>query len=80
MEKLINFILDNCNNRKEQRFKQFFPNEYAEILTWNFPDDFKLVVSDLQLYKQFGNSVPTKMIEAVANNIIDALKEGKEID
>ena len=41
MEKLINFILDNCNNRKEQRFKQFFPNEYAEILTWNFPDDFK---------------------------------------
>lgn len=41
MEKLITFILDNSNNRKEQRFKQFFPNEYEEISSWEFPNDFK---------------------------------------
>ena len=34
----------------------------------------------MQCYKQFGNSVPTKMIEAVANKVIEALKEGGEID
>ena len=44
-----------------------------------FDDDFKLVVSDMQCYKQFGNSVPTKMIEAVANKVIRALEEYNEI-
>lgn len=38
-----------------------------------FSDDFKIVVSDTQAYKQFGNSVPTKMIEEVAKKIIEVL-------
>ena len=41
MKELINFILDNSNNRKEQRFKKFFPKEYEEILSWDFPDNFR---------------------------------------
>lgn len=61
----------NANPRK------LTPREAARLQ--GFPDDFKLVVSDMQCYKQFGNSVPTKMIEAVANNVISALKEGGEI-
>ena len=38
-----------------------------------FPSDWKQVVSDTQAYKQFGNSVPTKMIEAVAVKMLEAL-------
>ncbi len=64
--------------QKDKNPRKLTPREAARLQ--GFPDDFKLVVSDLQCYKQFGNSVPTKMIEAVANNIIIALKEGGEID
>lgn len=34
-----------------------------------FPDDFKFVVADTHLYKQFGNSVTVSVIEAIAENI-----------
>ena len=64
--------------QKNANPRRLTPREAARLQ--GFPDDFKLVVSDLQCYKQFGNSVPTKMIEAVANKVIDALKEGGEID
>lgn len=40
-----------------------------------FPEDFPLVVADSAIRKQCGNSVPVKMIEAVAKNIVEALKE-----
>ncbi len=58
--------------------RKLTPREAARLQ--GFPDEFKLVVSDLQCYKQFGNSVPTKMIGAVAVAVINALKEGGEID
>lgn len=64
--------------QKGKNPRKLTPREAARLQ--GFPDDFKLVVSDMQLYKQFGNSVPTKMIEAVANNVIKALEEGGEID
>lgn len=64
--------------QKDKNPRKLTPREAARLQ--GFPDDFKLVVSDMQLYKQFGNSVPTKMIEAVANNVIKALKDGGEID
>ncbi len=57
---------ENKNPRK------LTPREAARLQ--GFPDDFKLVCSDMQCYKQFGNSVPTKMIEAVAINIVKSLK------
>ena len=34
-----------------------------------FPDDFKFVVADTHLYKQFGNSVTVSVIKAIAGNI-----------
>lgn len=64
----------------EQRGKnprKLTPREAARLQ--GFPDDFKLVVSDMQLYKQFGNSVPTKMIEAVADEVYKSLVESGEI-
>lgn len=56
--------------------RKLTPREAARLQ--GFPEDFKLVVSDVQCYKQFGNSVPTKMIEAVAKNVIKALEESNE--
>ncbi|MCQ2956189.1 MAG: DNA cytosine methyltransferase [Opitutales bacterium] len=64
--------------QQDRNPRKLTPREAARLQ--GFGDDFKLVVSDVQCYKQFGNSVPTKMIEAVANNLIDALKTGGEID
>ena len=58
--------------------RKLTPREAARLQ--GFDDNFKLVVSDLQCYKQFGNSVPTKMIEAVAKNIIKALEEYNELN
>lgn len=43
------------------------PREYANLQ--GFPDSFKLVVSDVHLYKQFGNSVVVNVIEEIAKNI-----------
>lgn len=63
--------------QKGKNPRKLTPREAARLQ--GFPDDFKFVVSDMQLYKQFGNSVPTKMIEAVANNVYKALKESGEI-
>ena len=64
--------------QKNANPRRLTPREAARLQ--GFPEDFKLVVSDMQCYKQFGNSVPTKMMEAVANNVLKALKEGGEID
>lgn len=63
--------------QKNKNPRRLTPREAARLQ--GFPDDFQLVVSDLQCYKQFGNSVPTKMIEEVAKNIIKALEEKDEI-
>jgi len=40
-----------------------------------FPDGFKIVVSDTQAYKQFGNSVAVPVIEKLAKNILKELKK-----
>jgi DNA (cytosine-5)-methyltransferase 1 len=48
------------------------PREWARLQ--GFPDNFKIVVSDAQAYKQFGNSVAVPAIQATAKKIIDTLK------
>jgi DNA (cytosine-5)-methyltransferase 1 len=35
----------------------------------DFPDDFKFVVSDSQLYKQAGNSITIRVLELILNNL-----------
>ena len=51
------------------------PREWARLR--GFPDDFKLVLSDTHLYKQFGNSVTVPVIEAIAKEIRKVL-DGRE--
>ncbi|HMT02470.1 MAG TPA: DNA cytosine methyltransferase [Burkholderiales bacterium] len=51
--------------------RKITPREAARLQ--GFPDNFNIVVSDVQAYKQFGNSVSVPVIEAIAKNILKAL-------
>lgn len=54
-------ILIPCKSGNPRRLT---PRECARLM--GFPDDFRIVCSDGQAYKQFGNSVVVPMIAAVA--------------
>jgi DNA (cytosine-5)-methyltransferase 1 len=49
-------------------WRRMTPREWARLQ--GFPDDFVIGVSDVQAYKQFGNSVAIPAIEATAKEII----------
>ena len=52
------------------------PREWARLQ--GFPDDYKLVLADVHLYKQFGNSVTVPVIHAIAEKIKEVLdKNGR---
>lgn len=63
-------ILIEQNNNNPRRLT---PRECARLQ--GFPEDFKIVVSDTQAYKQFGNSVVIPLMSAVASLVMDKLKE-----
>ncbi|MCF7618558.1 DNA (cytosine-5-)-methyltransferase [Bacillus sonorensis] len=50
-----------------KQVRRLTPREYARLQ--GFPDSFKLVVSDTQLYKQFGNAVTVIISKAIATHI-----------
>lgn len=52
--------------------RRLTPRECARLQ--GFPDSFKIVISDMQAYKQFGNSVVVPVIQAVAEKIVATLK------
>jgi len=54
--------------------RKMTPREWARLQ--GFPDDYKLVLSDVHLYKQFGNSVTVPVIKAIAENIKIILNGG----
>ena len=51
--------------------RKMTPREWARLQ--GFPDNFKIVVSDAQAYKQFGNSVAVPAIQATGEKIIEKL-------
>lgn len=55
--------------------RKMTPREWARLQ--GFPDSFKLVLSDVHLYKQFGNSVTVNVIEAIAKNIKAVLENDR---
>ncbi|AFZ45729.1 DNA-cytosine methyltransferase [Halothece sp. PCC 7418] len=61
----------------KQGIRRLTPREYARLQ--GFPDDFKIVVSDTQAYKQFANSVPVPVVEAVGNKVIQKLSRTKVV-
>ncbi|MBU0459908.1 MAG: DNA (cytosine-5-)-methyltransferase [Nanoarchaeota archaeon] len=53
------------------KFRRFTPREVARIQS--FPDDFKLVGSDAQIYKSLGNAIPPVLMWHVTNHAINLL-------
>jgi DNA (cytosine-5)-methyltransferase 1 len=47
--------------------RKMTPREWAR--TQGYPDNFKIIVSDAQAYKQFGNSVSVPVISSIASNV-----------
>lgn len=58
--------------QKNKNPRKLIPREAARLQ--GFPDTFKIVVSDVQAYKQFGNSVALNVIEEIAKQIKLSLK------
>ncbi len=59
--------------QKGKNPRKLTPREAARLQ--GFPDSFILSNSDMQMYKQFGNSVAIPVIKAIASQIVKALEE-----
>lgn len=57
--------------------RRMTPREWARLQ--GFPDTFKIVVSDVQAYKQFGNSVCVPAVAATAKQMIKVLQSQGEV-
>lgn len=55
----------------KEGIRKMTPREWARLQ--GFPEDFVLPLSDVHLYKQFGNSVTVNVIEAIAKKIYQVL-------
>lgn len=53
--------------------RKMTPREWARLQ--GFPDKFKIVVADVQAYKQFGNSVAVPAIQATASEIVKLISK-----
>jgi DNA (cytosine-5)-methyltransferase 1 len=53
--------------------RKLTPREAARLM--GFPETFKLVVSDTQAYKQFGNAVVVPVVRPIAQQIVAALQQ-----
>ncbi len=78
MGRETNLIIDNREHSlvpsthikgkiNEEGIRKMTPREWARLQ--GFPDTFVLPLSDVHLYKQFGNSVTVPVIEAIAKEI-----------
>ncbi len=56
----------------KEGIRKMTPREWARLQ--GFPDNFKLVLADVHLYKQFGNSVTVPVIEAIAKKVKEILE------
>lgn len=56
-----------------ENIRRMTPREWARLQ--GFPEKYKIVVSDAQAYKQFGNSVAVPAVYAVAKRIASILNE-----
>jgi DNA (cytosine-5)-methyltransferase 1 len=66
-------ILIKQNNKNPRKLT---PREAARLQ--GFPDSFKIIVSDNQAYKQFGNSVCVPVIKALSNQIKLSLEKPRK--
>jgi len=55
--------------------RRLTPRECARLM--GYPDDYKIVVSDTQAYRQFGNSVVVPVVKKIAQVVCSVLKDPK---
>ena len=60
------------------KFRRFMPREVARIQS--FPDEFKLIGTDAQIYKSLGNAIPPVLMWHITNHALKLLNEGKNSD
>lgn len=53
--------------------RRLTPTECRRLM--GFPDDFRIVVSDSQAYKQFGNSVVVPVVERIARALVPSIDQ-----
>lgn len=63
---------------KGKRPRRLTPRECARLM--GFPNDFQIIVSDTQAYRQFGNSVCVPVMEAVAKIMAPRIAYLKAMD
>lgn len=59
--------------QKNKNPRKLTPREAARLM--GYPEDFKIVVSDTQAYKQFGNSVVIPVIQMIAESLLTCMKQ-----
>ena len=72
-DRLTNFnpVTNISGEVNREGIRKMTPREWARLQ--GFPENFNIVVSDAQAYKQFGNSVAVPAIQATAEKIIEKL-------
>ena len=55
------------NKKYEKRLRRLTPRECLRLM--GFTDDFKIVVSDTQMYKQAGNSIVVDVLIALLSQM-----------
>ena len=55
--------------------RRMTPREWARLQ--GFPDGYRIVCSDAQAYKQFGNSVAIPAVRAVAERLLAASRRAR---
>ena len=56
----------------QEGIRKMTPLEWARLQ--GFPKEYKLILSDVHLYKQFGNSVSVPVVQAIADRIVKQLE------
>ena len=62
---------EDTEERPISSVRRLTPNECRKLQ--GFPDNWKYVVSDTQLYRQFGNAVSVNVSDSIAKSIVDLL-------
>ncbi len=58
--------------QKGKNPRRLTPRECARLM--GYPETFKIVVSDTQAYRQFGNSVVVPVVERIAKQVVESLQ------
>lgn len=69
-----NYVTDPSDKALEAgktQIRRLTPRECARLQ--GFPEDYEIIVSDTQAYKQFGNAVTVNVAESIARQIIEIL-------